>query len=529
MNLINFQEAIVSANFKDFISVLWKECTPKLLIVTDTLNYDENDDFGLTQFVASLEASTIHGMTPQVIKASRLGSAGADITNYSFTNPTNGLLKSRYDVLFMLSVRRENQNQLPQSEIDAIAQFMQDGGGVFATGDHEDLGAAMCRDIPRVRNMRYWRRSNTPDVADDTRLSTNVFGVSGSEEFNDQSDIYPQSLYLNYRTEAGGNGNTHPLMQASGGGYIDVFPDQPHEGECHLPESLNTNFTLDNRETPEWPNATAGGTLSPEIVAISVSHGDGFPNGDRPKQPLEPRSFVAVCAYDGQRANVGRVVTDATWHHFVNVNLDGTDAPEDALQPGGVDSPALTKIRQYYANLADWLMPKNTRKCLRDLIIVRELARFPLFEELKLLPLKEAKAPQLEEIGEAVFKAVMRRSNKARARQIVSDVLEDALGEGKFGIAAGEGNLFENQGNRSLGMIALGAVVTGTAEALVKSNMKDARKADLEKTFVKPGVENAKTGVQIASTDLMKQLQALQTELGRIGGGGGGGGFKRAA
>jgi hypothetical protein len=36
------------------------------------------------------------------------------------------------------------------------------GGGLFATGDHEDLGAGMCARIPRVRSMRYWKLDDTP-------------------------------------------------------------------------------------------------------------------------------------------------------------------------------------------------------------------------------------------------------------------------------------------------------------------------------------------------------------------------------
>jgi hypothetical protein len=39
---------------------------------------------------------------------------------------------------------------------------------------------------------------------------------------------------LNFRTDAGGVGNIHPLMQMPGsppgGRSIEVFPDHPHEG-----------------------------------------------------------------------------------------------------------------------------------------------------------------------------------------------------------------------------------------------------------------------------------------------------------
>lgn len=44
------------------------------------------------------------------------------------------------------------------------------------------------------------------------------------------------------------------------------------------------------------------------------------------KAPFNAHTFGAICAYDGWRAGpngVGRVVTDATWRHFINLNLVG--------------------------------------------------------------------------------------------------------------------------------------------------------------------------------------------------------------
>lgn len=49
----------------------------------------------------------------------------------------------------------------------------------------------------------------------------------------------------NYRTDAGGIGNPHPLLQGGPLGPIEVFPDHPHEGECRVPSDLTTTFPLD--------------------------------------------------------------------------------------------------------------------------------------------------------------------------------------------------------------------------------------------------------------------------------------------
>jgi len=86
-----------------------------LRVVTDGLNYSSANGFGLTQFVDTLAASPIHGMIPIVVRASRGADPTADISNFDFTNPTNGLIKARYDVVFLFGISSEGQNQLPAS------------------------------------------------------------------------------------------------------------------------------------------------------------------------------------------------------------------------------------------------------------------------------------------------------------------------------------------------------------------------------------------------------------------------------
>src|SRR5579885_90879 len=68
-----------------------------------------------------------------------------------------------YDVIWLLGDEGYNEGALvahasvlSDDENIAIAQFMDDGGGVFDVGDHDGLGAYMCGAIPRVRTMRKW-------------------------------------------------------------------------------------------------------------------------------------------------------------------------------------------------------------------------------------------------------------------------------------------------------------------------------------------------------------------------------------
>src|SRR6185436_12595942 len=78
--------------------------------------------------------------------------SNADLQNFRFDAQD----LSSYDQIWMFAVQRSDGLLLTDNELKVIAQFMDGGGGVFATGDHEDLGVAMCGRIPRVRSMRKW-------------------------------------------------------------------------------------------------------------------------------------------------------------------------------------------------------------------------------------------------------------------------------------------------------------------------------------------------------------------------------------
>lgn len=484
---------------------LFRECTPKILVVTDGLNYDAGDGFGLSQFVDTLKGMTIHGMTPTVVQASRTASnPGATLLNFKFDDAGNGVRKSRYDMVFLFGIQGE-ANVLAQTEVDALARFMQDGGGVFATGDHEDLGAGMGRDVPRVRSMRLWRMANTPDNANPSRLTTNLSGGDGRFAFEDQSDVFPQRLYANYRTAAGGVGLPHPLVQIPFRLWpfpipffepkaVDVFPDHPHEGECVIPSNLATTFPLDGVQVDEWPAAIGGGSrISPETAAMTMSFGDGFTN----KEPVAPRSFIAIAGYDGHRAGVGRVVTDATWHHFVNINLDGTGAGfglTGLQNPLGVDTPELTKIRRYYKNIALWLMPTSVRRCLRFPWWTDLLVKYPLIEEFRPIPLPQATGKDLHEMGTLLVSAMSVDQPPFVIEDLLHDALEDALGEGSSARLLEHGPLYGVLSGREFAIAALGAQLAATVDLLREGRGKKSD-ADLHKKSEVTLAKAARTGV----------------------------------
>jgi hypothetical protein len=471
MDFIPFRDRLVAFDTAAVLR-LYKECTPKLLVVTDSLNYNPAAGFSLHQFVQSLKAGKVHGMTPIVTTASRAFDGNADISSFTFNDPTKGLTRARYDVVFIFG-RNGSGASLPAAELTAIATFMEAGGGLFATGDHETLGAPLCGDIPRVRAMRKWTAaSSPPDAANDTRLSTNLSGPDEVEEFSDQSNSEPQRLYVNYRTKAGGMGIPHPLLQLKAPRRVlEVFPDHPHEGECLVPGNLTTTFTLNGASVPEWPRDVRGATVPPEVVATSVSNGSGFNREGLIKQPLMPRLFNSIVAWDGHRASKGRVSVDSTWHHFININLDGSDEPGFlGLQTApGVDSEALTRIREHFVNLANWLMPASVRKCLRFPLLLTELQRYPLAEELNLVPLKAATAPQLQAAGSLLVASLSRRMSPWQVEALLQDALADAAGDAQLQqlqAAADDGSALSAARLRELSLSCLGGVLTGVAQRL---------------------------------------------------------------
>lgn len=506
-----------AATVRDLVPVWFRECAPKILVVTDGLNFSPTDDFGLMAFVQTLRGSSIHGMQPTVITAQYDPSAGQPafdanakhISNFKFTDGNLGLATSRYDVVFLLGINGEAGPKLTEEAgaLAAVTAFMQAGGGLFATGDHEDLGAALSMDIPRVRKMRKWRMAdNPPAFSGEGRFTTNLAGADDIYDFNDQADQFPQRLSANYLTVAGGPGQPHPLLQIPGTPRgVEVFPDHPHEGECILPSDYTTKFQ--DNVTAEWPDGPNGaGPVKPEIVALTMSAGRGFAESIvGPKSSVAPTAFIAICAYDGQLANVGRVVTDATWHHFVNVNIN---PDQQTPKLGGRD---LTDIKQYYVNIATWLMPKQVRSCRRFPWLLQELVRYPLYEEVLPFTSRQLDAAGLRDVGDTIREALLRRHTRAEVNALLEDALEDAVGvEGRFRLAALESEAGVSTTNEA-GLAALASLTIATAQRFAETRNQKGQSG--EEVFLEVGRQAAETGAKTFIAHQRKQLTNLTTAL----------------
>ena len=404
--------------------VLKVPCPQRILMVTDgSLDFGAGG-FGLSEFV-----TIITGAGHTVATAHRNGFGPRTIPgSFNFATATTPVTTANYDQIWLFGF---NTTNLPLAQQTTIAQFMENGGGVFATGDHDTIGAGMGNNIPRVRGMRDW--AGVP-MSSPTRHDTVLNpGLDGIKQFDDQADEFPQQIFPVFFSNGGPDNvasswSVHPVLRHSSGA-VDFLPDHPHESQCFAPVPFAGNFA----GVEEWPTPTGGGPrIAPQVVAKSISAGRfihpvlGSPTT---KPPVIPRCFGAISTYDGDAATVGRIVCDATWHHFVNINLNGSGAAPDSngvartgLYIGGIPTPEYLKIKRYYLNTVRWLAPIGRRSCWP--FLVSAAIRFD-YEVLELQLPKPHPCPWdiLIRIGGVVEDALARYWGPGTLADIVEDML----------------------------------------------------------------------------------------------------------
>lgn len=276
------------------------------------------------------------------------------------------------------------------AELAVLATWM-NRGGVFATGDHDYLGASMCHRIPRVGTMRAWTNAQgVPPIGGTLRIDTNrpanSAEIAGTDviEFDRQGDALPQQIdwvpwmsFYHHRFHV--HIRPHPVLCHPALGPINVMPDHPHEGVVfdHVPQpdvglaaiTLTNQYNFGGGLTDEYP--TAGGV---QPLPMVIAHGRTLADpplmhekGDSPA-----KRFAMISVYDGHRANVGRVATDSTWHHWMNINITEIEAA------GGAN---WEKIKRYYLNLAVWLAPWNIMRGCFHFHVLESFYSYPGIEE----------------------------------------------------------------------------------------------------------------------------------------------------
>jgi hypothetical protein len=380
-------------------------CQPRILVVADgTLDFSPYN-FGLSRFVAAIQdqwAKPIITLAHRNLAAHNVtidGQFHRVLGRFDFAADPSLIKIDNCDQLWLFGSLASN-SPLSTEELKLIATFMNNGGGVFATGDHGRLGEGMGAELPRIRHMRDWSSipmgtEAGPKAQERINTTTNP-GANTIHEFDDQSDYFPQRIYPNYRvTWAQGNwsASVHPLLRLpwtppqqsspadlAAGMDIDVLPDHPHESVCFEVsqtanfQALGSSWSRPGLGFKEFPLGRDG-FVGAEIVAYAVSAAPSIIYGSIHKPPVKPRMFAVISAYDGHQANAytgmrtkpGRIVCDSTWHHFINLNIDGGNTGRNGLgyilDGKWTPSPACNRIFRYYQNIVAWLQPNDRQTC----------------------------------------------------------------------------------------------------------------------------------------------------------------------
>ncbi len=388
---------------------LFRKAVIRVLVITDTeISISNTGDFGVGRFVRLLRESSVGCTRFEVDIAVRspggfsenpspaVGQARYSGFRFDSTGAGGGNVIDDYHELFVFGFKPDNFAQsdanidLPASlpatdaELQVLHGWMQNGGGIFATGDHDYLGASMCHRIARVGSMRQWTNADgVPPIDGPTRLDTNQPDTPGELAGTDiipntaERDATPQpirwtpefSIRLGWRIHK----RPHPILCHPEHGVIDVMPDHPHEGRCNeiaaIDLSAKTRF---DDSVDEYP--TVGGAQpKPKIIARGDTVAD--PPYDHAKGTANHYDFPMISVYDGHPIDIGRVVVDSTWHHWFNLNIDGIETSGHPTN--------WAKISRYYLNVAVWLANKGTYKSRCWWELLQAHLTYPGIEELR--------------------------------------------------------------------------------------------------------------------------------------------------
>jgi hypothetical protein len=350
----------------------------RVLMVLDGDRFKFGPQVGENFTIDTLVTTLRNSVSPaiQLDTAHRRTDANAMIQNFRFDTSISDL--AIYDEIWLIGDEGLNagmpgptDSPLTEMEKFKIASFMDSGGGMFATGDHDSIGSQMSGLLPRVRSMRKWFMTGDPATPPGFPTNWPVFGSDRADTlraapdthfyFDSQSDPTPQPLTL--------AAPTHPILQGPSGD-INQFPDHMHEGETisGWPGfDFNGNVAFNGHSFTEYP-AIGGEQERPTVIAtgtvlahVTETESD-YPFGGADPTTTTPRTIGTLSAYDGFKAGVGRVVTGSSFHHYLDINLVGD--PGGSLAGGadtrhGFNVPAAAAvfngIRAFYVNTAVWL------------------------------------------------------------------------------------------------------------------------------------------------------------------------------
>lgn len=326
---------------------------------------------------------------------------------------------------------------LTPSELSALADWMNKGGGVLILGDHSNhptysqssgvstpplvidpndgdpidetdelynLGRAMGESILRAGQMRVWQGPPggyaPTDVINNPNMDPLVNTSGDTDDMTwmpKQENGNPQTIYPLSWPIKGNRRAYHPLFIGSPrnddpNGIIRVFPDHGHEGALNM---------LINFDESSWPTATHPSYQPRPVVVASGTNQDTNETVD------------LVSAYDGHPAGVGRIVAHTSFHHYVNVNIHAFRPPT-----GSPPSETFQIISEYFANVAAYLMP-NPLRTMAMMMLLQSLAKSSNIRDL-------AGAP-FDLLGRAAYKQIKTIATGGQIQDLVNLAVETVI------------------------------------------------------------------------------------------------------
>src|ERR1043165_3261710 len=126
-----------------------------LMVVDGRGNFIPGESFSPSILINVLNTSPGPYVQFDVHTASRLSGAAARFPNFRFTR-TDGFDLNDYDAIWLFADEQGDDKNLDNDERNLLTGYMKSGRGMFATGDHDQIGRSMCDSVPRVRTMRVW-------------------------------------------------------------------------------------------------------------------------------------------------------------------------------------------------------------------------------------------------------------------------------------------------------------------------------------------------------------------------------------
>ncbi len=293
----------------------------KVRILLQTTIHTSEDDWSVERF--SLLRDHLSSITDDRGDAAYEVMSRNRETNNEGNDPVLSVLDTTdFDQLWLFAV--DTGEGLTAADCGGITRFMQRGGGVLTTRDHQDLGSSLCT-LGGIGAAHYFHtRNQDPDSSRNVRDDQATGTISWPNYHSGNNGDYQRVTAVE---------PVHELLKNPGNasGIIEYFPAHPHEGSVGVPS----------------------GEQRAKTIATGLSQ-------------TTQRPFNLIVAFEravDQHGNtLGRAVAESSFHHFVDYNWDINkgcptfllEAPGDQVQR---DPQKLNDIKTYVANVASWLTP----------------------------------------------------------------------------------------------------------------------------------------------------------------------------